>query len=99
MVTLPVDNFTNAFINALKTRGVIPSTETPATAKSRSDGHTELEKEIRRASKLAFETMDEVYITRVLDDLADYSTSQVGFHVLEIQNYLYNPRSGAGRIG
>ena len=58
-----------------RAHGVIAPTTTSVPAKSRSDGHNEPEKEIRRASKLAFETVDEVYVTSVLDDLADHNIS------------------------
>ena len=72
-VTLTVKDFTHALVDALITRGVITSTETPAPAEPRPDGHAEPKKEIRRASKLAFKTVDEVYVARVLDDLTDHS--------------------------
>jgi hypothetical protein len=63
-VTLTAKDLTHAVVEALIAHGAIASTTTPIPAEPRSDGHAEPKKEIRRASKLAFKTVDEVYAAR-----------------------------------
>jgi hypothetical protein len=63
-VTFAVKDLTHALVKALKSHGVITSTKAPVPAESRSKEHVESKKEIRRASKLEFQIIDEMYVTK-----------------------------------
>lgn len=57
-VTLSIKDFTHALIEAFKSHGL----KTPVSTEPRSVEPAKSKKEIHRASKLTFQTVDEVYV-------------------------------------